>query len=237
MPEVVVTSWETNKTVDLAEKSKLILKKRIIVEAQLRNTDKVYVALSYDYTGKISTKFEPLNAGEVRFYGAPPEKTIYYVWFYVQSGTQYLNYVASDGTITRPRSLTKTFPEGKPKIIHETHTVTAGEETQGWFNMDARPAAGKAWIVMELWAKCEKAVGINWGYYDGSNEIKKPAIAVGADGCVSIGDLASVGNLSIFDKLVLYRDVYARVWMAGTLAANDVGTVDGIVLEIDIHRD
>lgn len=93
--EITVTTRET------AVKSRFINRQHILIEALFKNTAKLYVALSYEPTGVRSTGFEPLNAGEYRFYGAPANCKITYLWFYAESGTQKYNYFASDGSIIR----------------------------------------------------------------------------------------------------------------------------------------
>jgi len=81
--------------------TRLINKKHVIVEAHKRNTAKIYVGLSYQYSGegRRETDYEPLNIGECRFFSAPSEKNITYLWFYSASGNQAVTVRASDGAI------------------------------------------------------------------------------------------------------------------------------------------
>jgi len=98
---ISVTSEET------AVKSRLISKKHVLAEAPFINTARVYVALSYEYSGagRRSTDFEPLKPREVRLYDAPEKKLIHWLWYYSETGTQYLNYFASDAPISRVESV------------------------------------------------------------------------------------------------------------------------------------
>lgn len=94
---------ENIKVTPTKTRSDYIGKKAIIVEAPSQNTSKVYVALSYDYSSATPTEFEPIKPLEAKFYGVPKGKKIHYIWYYAESGEQLINYIASDGSLARPR--------------------------------------------------------------------------------------------------------------------------------------
>lgn len=79
-------------------------KKRLIVEALRSNFSNVYIAVSYERTGASPTDFSPLCPSEAKFYSAPKGKKIYFLWLYCQTATQYVNYEASNGSLSRPPS-------------------------------------------------------------------------------------------------------------------------------------
>jgi hypothetical protein len=90
-----------------ALRSLLLSKKHVIVEALATNTSRVYVAASYITTGggRRSTDFDILDPSEVKFYSAPKDKLIHYLWFYCDVATQYISIKASDGSLNRLRSI------------------------------------------------------------------------------------------------------------------------------------
>jgi len=101
----------TATTKATAHRSKLIGKKHVVIEAHADNKKKVYVGASYEYTGVLSTEYDTLQPKQVKFYSAPKGQTIQYLWYYSESGTQYINIIASDGSMTRfgDMSLEKDF--------------------------------------------------------------------------------------------------------------------------------
>lgn len=114
MPEIIKRNISiTATTADTAVKSAFLDKKHLIVEAQQSNTQKVYVGLSYSlFTGRLETDFDTLEPQQVKFYAAPKGKSIAYVWYYCEGGTQLLDLIASDGSMTylSDRSIEKEFP-------------------------------------------------------------------------------------------------------------------------------
>lgn len=82
-------------------KSEYIGYNRIIIEAPRKNTRLIYVALSYDYNGAIFEDYEPFAPSEAKFYSAPKNKKIHYIKYYSEEGKQYLNFVSSEGSISR----------------------------------------------------------------------------------------------------------------------------------------
>jgi len=128
-----------------AIKSRLLSKKHVLVETPFTNTAKVYVALSYEYTGagRRSTDFEPLSAGEIRFYGAPNQKLIHWLRFYSESGTQKVNYFASDGAISRIR--------GKHQWVKKNNVTSITLVNDTAKTQDVTVPSGKRWRL--LWCK------------------------------------------------------------------------------------
>jgi hypothetical protein len=84
-----------------AQKSDFIGKKHVVIEAQKGNSADIKIGLSYEYSGqgRLSTQYDTLKAGQIKFYSAPKGKSIYYLWFYADAATQLMNIIASDGSI------------------------------------------------------------------------------------------------------------------------------------------
>jgi len=92
---------EANTTPETAGKSDYIGKKNILVTSQRRNTRRLWLAVTFDKTGTppATNAFKALRAGATRFYSAPKGWKIEFLWTYVDGGTQYLDWEASDGSI------------------------------------------------------------------------------------------------------------------------------------------
>jgi len=105
--EKVMTLSVTATTSGTASRSPLISKKHVIIEAKETNTKRVHVAVSYEYTGagRRSTDFDTLDPSEVKFYSAPKDKLIHYLWYYCDGATQYINIRASDGSLNRLKDI------------------------------------------------------------------------------------------------------------------------------------
>ena len=116
-----------NKSVGIAkEKSELIHKKHVLIEAKGSNTWGLWVGLSFSESGVIDTEYDYLLAGEARFYGAEPQKHIEYLWLKSELGTQTYNYYASDGAISRPISK----PLGHSSVLDEETGLKATTLTE-----------------------------------------------------------------------------------------------------------
>ena len=145
MPEIARNVTITATTQATAQKSKIIGKKHVLIKPWRKNTGKIYVACSYEYSGagKRTTDFETLYPEQSRLYGAPKDKLIYYLWFYSETSGNGLQYVASDGSLfgepygrdlrfrkfTRlsievvlvsetKKTITKTVPSGKKWFVY-----------------------------------------------------------------------------------------------------------------------
>ena len=102
MPEIYEPITITVTTEATAVKTGFLDKKHVLIEANRTNQGKIYVAVSYDFTGRKTTAFEPLNPSEPRFYGAPEQKAITYIWYYADTSGDGFTFVASDGALARP---------------------------------------------------------------------------------------------------------------------------------------
>ncbi len=148
MPEIVETVTIDVTTEATAKRSKLINKKHLIVEALRGNTGKIYIGLSYQYTGAglIDTKYEPIKVGEPRFYGAPPNKEINYIWYYAENSGDGFSYVASNGALTRPnfRGDIRLGKFVREEITSDLVNDTAKSETR-------TVPVGKRWFICGGW--------------------------------------------------------------------------------------
>jgi len=99
MPEIVRNVTITATTKATAQRSKFIGKKHVLIKPWRKNKGKIYIALSYEYSGGKPTDFETIYPDQNRLYGAPRDKRIYYLWFYSEHANSGFQYIASDGSI------------------------------------------------------------------------------------------------------------------------------------------
>jgi hypothetical protein len=99
MVEMRNTETITATTADAPHKIIINGKKNVLIKADKRSSSYIYIALSYDVSGKPTTKWDKLPLYGVRFFSAPKDKLIQYILAYVPQGTQYLTYYASNGSI------------------------------------------------------------------------------------------------------------------------------------------
>lgn len=128
--------WKENINVTTTPtKSAYIGKKKIIIEAPRKNTRLIHVALSYDYNGATFEDYIPLAPNEAKYFSAPKCKKIHYVKYYSDEGTQYVNYEASDGALSRTIVHDPDFEESESGLIPAYTFTTTDWETIKQFTL------------------------------------------------------------------------------------------------------
>jgi hypothetical protein len=133
-----------NQTEAEAKRSQFIGKKHLRLEARNDNGGICYIALSYEYSGegRRSTDWDLLEPGETKFYSAPKDKKIYYVWYYGTKANDKIRLTASDGAI-------KDFHRIRNKVYgnFKKYDLTAQLGNNNTVIYDLIVPNGKIWLI------------------------------------------------------------------------------------------
>jgi len=133
-----------NQTEAEAKRSQFIGKKHLRLEARNDNGGICYIALSYEYSGegRKSTDWDLLEPGETKFYSAPKDKKIYYVWYYGTKANDKIRLTASDGAI-------KDFHRIRNKVYgnYKRYDLTTALGNNDNVVYDVIVPNGKIWLI------------------------------------------------------------------------------------------
>lgn len=175
-----------NMTEADAIKSQFIGKKHVKLEARNDNMGKCYIGLSYEYSGegRISTQYDLLEAGDIKFYSAPKGKKIYYVWYYGTKANDKIKLVASDGAIKDFQTLRNRIAGRKQRYDLNTDLVNNQDKIY-----DVVVPTNRIWLI-------------HYGYSYNKDSVPRTTWAqiISKDGRI-LGNLFYVANLPSNQKV------------------------------------